>query len=159
MPDKGLFAPGRGCGPPDSNRGVLHASPRSPRLASHLPARRAFGSKMYKGMEIFGHPKNAPFKQTHHSVCWSILHMMVVESPSWLEEKDKRTRTSLSARQSLPEKKNCLTLTRGPADMHKALKTEISGEWIDLGLRPTAETRELGIEFIRSSSSGGCILV
>ena len=57
--------------PLDSNRGVLHASPALSALSPpHVP--RCLTSirfkKCTKGMEIFGHPKNAPFKQTHHSV-------------------------------------------------------------------------------------------
>ena len=93
--------------------------------------------------------------------------MMVVESPSWLEgEKDKRTRTSLSARQSLlKEKKNRLgaTLTQGPGRRHaqsRPLNTEISGEWIDLGLRLTApRPASGGIEFTVAVVVLGCILV
>ena len=99
-----------------------------------------------------------------------VLHMMVVESPSWLGWRGEG-----QANQNQPvrateltkgeEKPRALTLTQGPGRRHaqsRPLNTEISGEWIDLGLRLTAPRPAKSGEsnsFVAVVVVLGCILV
>ena len=152
--------------PLDSNRGVLHASPALSALSPpHLP--RCLTSIRFKNVRKGW--KSLDIRKMHRSnkhtipFCWSRSpydgcgkSILAGGGEGQANQNQPVRATELTKGEEQPTRRDLDSGARQTPCTKPPSKTEISGEWIDLGLRLTApRPASGGIEFIRSSSSVG----